>query len=304
MRNLLVLGGLVLALLHPCGAFAQPDPRADSKAAKTPSGVRVGYTLILFGCEDAVVKAMGIEGQKTLNGPYLGTWHDIKGAKAMDKKRMEPLERGDFDMLLLATPHCFPNAETWANQLGLDSTPALLCDKGVMKNPKFRLVWQTWFWPTYEGKEEKKLKVPAATQPYRAEEHRALEKLADEVNKKHGRQVLVISPVAEATNELIKMVDAGKFPGLKDPSLLWKDADMWQPGSHLRSLYAYCNIATMYGVSPIGSKPDFSNIRIGGGKTPAGKFDDLAPITAEQREILQKIAWETVSKYRHSGVSK
>jgi hypothetical protein len=131
-------------------------------------------------------------------------------------------------MLLLATPHCFPNKESWAGQLGLDSTPALLCDKGVMKNPKFRLVWQTWFWPTYEGKEEKKLKVPAATQPYRAEEHRALEKLADEVNKKHGRQVLVISPVAEATNELIKMVAAGKFPGLKDPSLLWKDADMWQ----------------------------------------------------------------------------
>jgi hypothetical protein len=91
MNRMLKLSALtLLALSATTIVAAEPAP------AK-PAGVRVGYTLILFGCEDAVVKAMGIEGQKTLNGPYLGTWHDIKGAKAMDQKRMVALERGDFD---------------------------------------------------------------------------------------------------------------------------------------------------------------------------------------------------------------
>jgi hypothetical protein len=30
----------------------------------------------------------------------------------------------------------------------------------------------------------------------------------------------------------------------------------------------------------------------------------LAPITEEQRKILQQIAWETVSKYPYARVSK
>lgn len=62
----------VMALCAACGVAADPAP------AK-PAGVRVGYTLILFGCEDTVVKAAGIDMHKTLGGPYLGTWHDMKG---------------------------------------------------------------------------------------------------------------------------------------------------------------------------------------------------------------------------------
>ena len=64
----------VMALCAACGVAADPP-------AATPAGVRVGQMLILFGCENTVVKAAGIEGHQWLGGPYIGTWHDIRGEK-------------------------------------------------------------------------------------------------------------------------------------------------------------------------------------------------------------------------------
>ena len=301
--RLAILG--VAFVVLSSGVSNQQAVAADQPPAK-PAGVRVGHMLIFFECENTVVKAAGIEGHKWLGGPYIGTWHDIKGEKGLQPKRMEPLERGDFDMLLLATPHCYPDAEAWAGHVGLDSTPALLCDKGVTNNPKFRLIWQSWYWPRTERKGDRRVLSwkPRQDPPAGL---LALEKLTDQINAKHGRKVMVISPVEEAVCKVIKMVDAGKFPGITDPVELWVDGDMWKPGSHLRTLFAYTNLATMYGVSPVGLNPDFSTLKWGGGKsapTDPKSFADLAPITDEQRKILQQVAWETVSKYRHAGVSK
>ncbi len=301
--RLAILG--VAFVVLSSGVSNQQAVAADQPPAK-PAGVRVGHMLIFFECENTVVNAAGIEGHKWLGGPYIGTWHDIKGEKGLQPKRMEPLERGDFDMLLLATPHCYPDAEAWAGHVGLDSTPALLCDKGVTNNPKFRLIWQSWYWPRTERKGDRRVLSwkPRQDPPAGL---LALEKLTDQINAKHGRKVMVISPVEEAVCKVIKMVDAGKFPGITDPVELWVDGDMWKPGSHMRTLFAYTNLATMYGVSPVGLNPDFSTLKWGGGKsapTDPKSFADLAPITDEQRKILQQVAWETVSKYRHAGVSK
>jgi hypothetical protein len=290
----------VMALCAACGVAADPAP------AK-PAGARVGYMLILFGCEDAVVKAAGIDMHKTLGGPYLGTWHNMIGQKGIQPGKLDGLERGDFDMLLAATPHCYPDAGNWAGAVGLDSTPAILCAAGVKNNPNFRLVWQSYYTPHTEPRGDKKVLhwKPRQEPP---DGLRALEKLVDQINAKHGRKVMVISPVEEATCKLIEMVAAGKFPGITDPEELWgpwtrSHDPMWRPGSHLRTLFAYCNVATMYGVSPIGLNPDFSGLKFGGGKTFPEAFNDLAPITEEQRKILQQIAWETVSKYPYAGIA-
>ena len=59
----------------------------------------------------------------------------------------------------------------------------------------------------------------------------------------------------------------------------------------------------MYGVSPVGLKPDFSQVTYGGGGKGPG-VQSMEGITDEQRTILQNIAWETVSKYRHAGFGK
>jgi len=299
---------VLAGILSVFGLFAwATGAKAEEPKPAKPAGVRVGPMLIFYGCEEAVasslVKAAGIEGHQWLAGPYIGTWHDIKGG--LEKRRLEPLERGDFDMLLLATPHAYPNAETWAGHVGFDSTPAQLCDKGVMNNPKFRLVWQSWYWPPYRNNNPTVLEWKPRTAP--PDGLRALEKLTDQINEKHGRKVMVISPVEEATCKLIEMVAAGKFPGITDPSMLWFEGNMWVPGSHMRTLFAYTNIATIYGVSPVGLNPDFSNCKWGGGKsapTDPKSFADLAPITEEQRKILQQIAWDTVSNYSYSGVKK
>ncbi|GDX94775.1 hypothetical protein LBMAG47_04390 [Planctomycetia bacterium] len=291
----------VMALCAACGVAADPAP------AK-PAGARVGYMLILFGCEDAVVKAAGIDMHKTLGGPYLGTWHDMIGQKGIRPGKLDGLERGDFDMLLLATPHCYPDAGNWAGAVGLDSTPAILCAAGVKNNPNFRLVWQSYYTPHTEPRGDKKVLhwKPRKDSP---DGLLALEKLTDQINEKHGRKVMVISPVEEATCKLIEMVAAGKFPGITDPGELWgpwtrSHDPMWRPGSHLRTLFAYCNVATMYGVSPIGLNPDCSSLKFGGGKTFPEAFNDLAPITEEQRKIVQQIVWDTVSNYPYSGVKK
>jgi hypothetical protein len=291
----------VMALCAACGVAADPAP------AK-PAGARVGYMLILFGCEDAVVKAAGIDMHKTLGGPYLGTWHDMIGQKGIRPGKLDGLERGDFDMLLLATPHCYPDAGNWAGAVGLDSTPAILCAAGVKNNPNFRLVWQSYYTPHTEPRGDKKVLhwKPRKDSP---DGLLALEKLTDQINEKHGRKVMVISPVEEATCKLIEMVAAGKFPGITDPEELWgpwtrSHDPMWRPGSHLRTLFAYCNVATMYGVSPIGLNPDCSSLKFGGGKTFPEAFNDLAPITEEQRKIVQQIVWDTVSNYPYSGVKK
>ena len=305
------LAALIRSLLFVClwGSIAglagtcRGQAGAEKPVAAKPAGARVGYTLILFGCEDTVVKAAGIDMHKTLGGPYLGTWHDMKGQKAIQPGKLDGLERGDFDMLLLATPHCYPDAEAWAGAVGLDSTPAILCAAGVKNNPNFRLVWQSYYWPRTETRGDKKALVwkPRQEPP---DGLRALEKLADQINAKHGRKVMVISPVEEAVCKVIEMVAAGKFPGITDPVELWVDGDMWRPGSHLRTLFAYCNVATMYGVSPIGLNPDFSGLKFGGPKTVPDAFNDLAPITEEQRKIVQQIVWDTVSNYLYSGVKR
>jgi hypothetical protein len=301
---LVCLWGSIVGLAGTC----RGQTGAEKPVAATPAGARVGYMLILFGCEDAVVKAAGIDMHKTLGGPYLGTWHNMIGQKGIQPGKLDGLERGDFDMLLAATPHCYPDAGNWAGAVGLDSTPAILCAAGVKNNPNFRLVWQSYYTPHTEPRGDKKVLhwKPRKDSP---DGLLALEKLTDQINEKHGRKVMVISPVEEATCKLIEMVAAGKFPGITDPGELWgpwtrSHDPMWRPGSHLRTLFAYCNVATMYGVSPIGLNPDCSSLKFGGGKTFPEAFNDLAPITEEQRKILQQIVWDTVSNYPYSGVKK
>jgi hypothetical protein len=304
---LVCLWGSIAGLAGTCRGQAG----AEKPVAAKPAGARVGYMYILFWCEDAVVKAAGIDMHKTLGGVYLGTWHNMIGQKGIQPGRLDGLERGDFDMLLLATPHCYP--EHWAGAVGLDSTPAILCAAGVKNNPNFRLVWQSYYTANTEPRGDKSAPTGKVLHWKPRQEPpdglRALEKQVDQINAKHGRKVMVISPVEEATCKLIEMVAAGKFPGITDPEELWgpwtRQIDpMWRPGSHLRTLFAYCNVATMYGVSPIGLNPDCSSLKFGGGKTFPEAFNDLAPITEEQRKILQQIVWDTVSNYPYSGVKK
>ncbi len=279
-------------------------PKESRAAAEKPAGGRVAYMLLVNGAvTDAVVKAANIEGHKSVDAPYIGTWHDIKGMDRIQPGRLDRLERGEIDTLLIGTLHCYPHAETWNNHVGLDSTPAGLAALGVKNNPKFRIVWQTYVWPVGQMPKDGKKTLDVAAMKKRAasEPLKELEKLVDAINEKHGRQVVFISPVGVATIKLVEMVAEGKFPGLTDPADLWTEFNM-HSNRHVLALTAYCNVATMYGVSPVGLKPGFSKVTYGGGGKGPG-IQSMEGITDEQRAILQDIAWETVSKYRHAGVA-
>jgi len=106
----------------------------------------------------------------------------------------------------------------------------------------------------------------------------------------------------EATIKLVEMVADGKFPGITDPADLWTEFNM-HSNRHVLALTAYCNVATMYGASPIGLKPDFSQVTYGGGGKGPG-IQSMEGITDEQRAILQKLAWDMVSKYPYAGIAK
>ena len=283
---------------------AAEDLKGPAVAGK-PAGGRVAYMLLVNGAvTDAVVNAANIEGHSSVAAPYIGTWHDIKGMDGIQPGRLDRLERGEIDTLLIGTLSCYPNAEAWNNHVGLDSTPAGLAAFGTKNNPKFRIVWQTYVWPVGQApKDGKKTLDVAATKKRAASEPlKELEKLVDAINEKHGRKVVLISPVGEATIKLVEMVAEGKFPGITDPADLWTEFNM-HSNRHVLALTAYCNVATMYGVSPLGLKPDFSKVAYGGGGKGPG-IQSMEGITDEQRAILENIAWETVSKYPYSGITK
>jgi len=293
--------GFRVAMVVSPTTTPKESPTADNK----PAGGRVAYMLLVHGgATEAVVKSANIEGHKSVEPPYVGTWHSfLKGMDSIQKGRLDPVEQGKIDVMMIGTLNCYPNAETWKNLLGPDdSTLAGFAALGVKNNPKFRVVWQTYLWPTgTEPKDgKKKLDIAATRKRAAPEQLKALEKLVDAINEKHGRKVVLISPVHEATLKLLDMVVDGKFPGITDPADLWLEFNM-HSHRHLLALTAYCNFATIYGVSPVGLKPSFNGITYA---TKGGQPHLMDGITDEQHAILQKLAWETASKYPYAGLGK
>jgi hypothetical protein len=80
------------------------------------------------------------------------------------------------------------------------------------------------------------------------------------------------------------MIVEGKFPGVTKQSAIFSDA-MPHAGAIAAELAAYCNYAAVYRTSPIGLQ-----------------IKDGVP--DEQRPILQKLAWDMVSKYPYAGIAK
>ena len=94
---------------------------------------------------------------------------------------------------------------------------------------------------------------------------------------------MFIVPVGDAVVKLRAMVVEGKYPSVKTQSELFTDP-IGHAGPHVQALAAYCNFVAIYRTSPEGLED-----------TPKG-------VGETQRIILQKLAWETVSKYPYAGV--
>ncbi len=162
---------------------------------------------------------------------------------------------------------------------------------GVKHNPNFKVLWQAG-WNVHDGLGISKngpardvVKI-ADLQAALDKNRKAVEGRVDEINKKLGTKVVYLVPVGDAFVQMRAMVVNGKFPGVTRQSELFND-DMPHQGRLGSLLQDYCIFVALYQRSPVGL-----NVTLD--KT----------ITDEQAAILQKIAWEAVSKYPYAGIAR
>jgi len=261
-------------LAWAAGAMAQ-EPKPPVATAK-PAGLRVMFNgnswfiFVPWGIADQV-KAAGIDGHK-----------EVKMVKPND---FSAIEAGEVDV--------FAHGVHWWMEVpwGKDGAEKIVA-MGLKANPKFRAYYHA-AWLVHDGRGDaikmtadydssKLADVQAALDKTR----KPVEAIVDKLNEKFGKKVVFLVPVGDATNRLRELVLDGKYPGVKKQSELWSDA-MPHAGAHVSALSGYCHFAAIYRTSPVGLK--------------ISRWKEL---TDEQHAILQKLAWETVSKYPYAGVVK
>jgi enterochelin esterase-like enzyme/sugar lactone lactonase YvrE len=108
------------------------------------------------------------------------------------------------------------------------------------------------------------------------------------VNKKLGRQVVLVVPVGQAVIALREKIIAGQAPGLKSQWDLFTD-ELGHPKPTLSVLMGYCHYAVIYRKSPVG--------------LPVPKqLDGMAAAEALNR-LLQELAWDAVVRHPLSGLT-
>ena len=254
-----------------------------------PVGLRVFYTGHSFHMfvprrVEQMVTAAKIEKHKLVGTQGIGGSRVYQHWDLADDKNKakRALASGEVDVFTMAAHLTVPDR-------GITSFTEL----GLKHNPKLRLLVQASWYPFDVPSRENRIRKNAQRDKMKIEDLQAaidswrkkLEAQADELNNKHDRKAVFIVPVGDAVVKLRAMVVAGKYPGVQAQSALFKDP-IGHGGPHVQALAAYCNFAAIYRVSP------------GGLKIRAKGIDDA------QHTILQKLAWETVSGYSHSGVAK
>ncbi|MEI7823478.1 MAG: hypothetical protein WCK55_21425 [Verrucomicrobiota bacterium] len=255
----------------------EPKPTV---AAEKPTGLRVMSGGHSWSTENSapLCQAAGITGHIKLN------------KQGLNSGRIEDLtpllEKGEID------------AYVWQNSLGAEFPNFLptLVELGPKHNPNFRGVFIQMPWLVHDGRNDVKLpeeyeQTDLAEMQVKMEKYRKQqEAYVDEVNAKAGKRVVFLVPLGDGMLEVRKMIAAGKFPGVT------RQFDSVLRGDHMphqgllgMRLGAYMHFAALYRMSPEGLKFP--------GKDGDGLPDD-------QRAILQKLAWEMVSKYPYSGVAK
>ena len=231
---------------------------------------------------DQLAASAGLSNHRTVGAQGIGGSRVIQhwDLNNGDNKARAVLTSGELDVFTMACHIQVPDQ-------GIDN----LVDLGLKHNSKLRLFVQASWMPWDIVSLEKRLSdnaerdatdlaaLQTATDVWRTK----LEAQIDELNKRHNQTAVFIVPVGDAVNELRRQIKAGKFPGLASQVQLFRDPIGHGQG-HVMALAAYCNYAAIYQRSPVGLKLDERGIN------------------DEHHALLQRIAWETVSKYSHSGV--
>jgi hypothetical protein len=274
---------LALVLLLPAGYS-----RADDPAVKGQRVFTAGHSFHFFIApilEDMAKKA-GIQDHKQVGVSFIGGSRVIQHWDVPEDKNKakEALKAGKVDVLTLS-PILLPDP-------GIENFAKLALEH----NPNIRIFVQESWLPYDEIDPKNPLRGRqvdhnAATvellEKRSADWAKSYEDYVQELNKKLGKQVLFIVPVSKAVITLRGKIIEGKAPGLKAQEDLFADA-IGHARPPLAVLVAYCHFAAIYRKSPVG--------------LPVPTALAKTPEAEELNRLLQKLAWEAVSKHPLSGV--
>jgi len=193
----------------------------------------------------------------------------------------------------------------------LMTTPIYLPDPGVEKlaqlgfqhNQDFRLTMME-FWLPFDEYEPRyyvdgpehlpapgKVNHDAATGDALRKIHeryfREMDELVIAVNKKLGKQVVLVVPVGQAVIALREKIVAGRAFGLKSQEDLFTDG-LGHPKAPLTVMMGYCHYAVIYRKSPVG--------------LPVPKELNVPGDAKALNRLLQELAWGAVTHHPLSGV--
>jgi hypothetical protein len=288
--------GLVLAAALLPAWVAGQDKGQENKqdAAEAPKGQRVffaSHSLMWYVptplgelAEAAKIKDHKLAGLQSLGGSKTLQHWNLPDEK---NKAKEALKKGDVDVFVMS-PIQFPDE-------GIENFVKL----GLEKNPDMRFIvqvsWAAWdadmqTFPKGNTPKVDRDKTPEELKKIHADNIKAAEAQADEINKKVGKKVLYLVPSAQACIALRAKIHGKEMPGLTDQSELFRDP-ISHPAPPLEALNTYLHYAVIYGKSPVGL-PVPALLK----KAKKDAWDD------KFNKALQELAWETVTNYPYSGI--
>ncbi len=291
--GLCFLLALTSTLLPGKSSFAQ-EKTALKLAEPITKGQRVftcGHSFHVFvpGILADIAKKAEIKdhvqvGLSSIGGSRVVQHWDIPDDK---NKAKAELMTGKVDVLTLS-PIFLPDP-------GIENFTKLALDNNKDVRVVVQPIWLRWdvFEPT--TKRPEKVDHNAITIDELKKRHEPYYKMMDEhiqdLNKKFGKQVITIVPVAQAVIALREKIVAGQAPGLKTQEDLFTDA-LGHGKPPLQLLVTYCDFAVIYRRSPVGLPvPNvLKQSKLGADEEPLNK-------------LLQELAWDAVVKHPLSGVT-
>jgi hypothetical protein len=285
-----------LILFTGSAARAQQSATVAAPATKADVDAKAGQRVFVCGhsfhifvarhladmARDAGLTAHETLGAQMIGGSSVKQHWDLPA----EKNKVKPaIESGKVDVLTLSPNWYVP-----------DVAIGQFTELALKHNPSTKVVVQvSWaafdsdgFKPLIRDNRDRDTKTLADFEHLLDLFHVILELQAKQINAQHGRQVITLAPVGTAVVKLRAKVIAGEVPGIKKQSELFTD-----PIGHatmpIVALCCYVNYAVIYGKSPVGLKT-FVNAK--------------DPNSAKLQQLLQEIAWDTVTSYEPSGVKK
>jgi hypothetical protein len=285
-----------LFIAFSAGALSQDQTREKAVAPVT-KGQRVftcGHSFhgFVYRMVGEMAKSAGINDHQLAGSSMIGGSRVIQHWAVPETKNQakQALIAGKVDVLTLSP--------IWLPDEGIEKLAKL----GLEHNPEIRVTVQE-FWlpndtyhPVYPLETRKKVDHNAT----KIEELRTQQSLYDHdvedyvqgVNRRLGKEVVLIVPVGKAAVTLRERIVAGQAPGLKAQWDLFTDT--WgHAQAPLRVLSAYCHFAVIYRRSPVGLPLPRELAR-------AQNLDDKDKLN----RLLQQLAWDAVTHHPMTGLGE